>query len=152
MAEIIKRDAYGIEIYREEVIRDMDTTFKLELRDRVTLIRDNSGTGKTVLADAMRNVIGNEESELGESKYHVIDSKANLNMIKQLKGKLILIDEADQILSKEVVNYINSDIVNDYIIIARKTWGLEGTLNALGKLSRKGNEITIAYEFNVLGW
>lgn len=98
--------------------------FDLELRTNLTLIDSNSGTGKTMTFNAIKesNISLNEQHKI---KYFSIkDVKSNsLEQIREdiinTKGKLIIIDDADVLLDNAVRRHIAFDVENQYVVIGR---------------------------------
>ena len=96
--------------------------FDLELRTNLTLIGSNSGTGKTMTFNAIKesSISLNEQHKI---KYFSIkDVKSNsLEQIREdiinTKGKLIIIDDADIILDDITRRNIAFDVENQYIIL-----------------------------------
>lgn len=99
-----------------------EISFDLELRTNLTLIDSNSGTGKTMTFNAIKesNISLNEQHKI---KYFSIkDVKSNsLEQIREdiinTKGKLIIIDDSDIILDNVTRQHIAFDIENQYIIL-----------------------------------
>lgn len=103
-----------------------EISFDLELRTNLTLIESNSGTGKTMTFNAIK------ESSISLNEQHKVkyisikDVKSNsLEQIREdiinTNGKLIIIDDADIILDNVTRQHIAFDIENQYIVIGRVT-------------------------------
>ena len=106
----------------------LNNRFNLDLKENITIIGGNSGTGKTLLVRAVKNdmLIKGIKSE-----YEIID-KLNTpteeefkQKINNLKDKVIVIDNADRYLNKEIIKWINLDSRNRYILMGRAVSGVE---------------------------
>lgn len=152
---VIGKDGNGIDIIKLiEFIGD-DITFKLELRNRITVIRDVSGAGKTLIYNNIREYSNYQESNGGKREYIVISTRKEWdNLDKNVGGNVIVLDEADFILDEALVEYINNDVDNYYIITTRKNWELRGSINSLGKIKydRESKTVGIEYIKSVPGW
>lgn len=132
--------------------------FELQMRGRKTIVKGNSGTGKTLIVKRLTDIIENEDvNGLKVSEYSadniVILDRRNISMLQFIKGKLIIIDRADLILTDEkVIEFINADFDNRYLIFARHPMGLRITPNYVGDLYREGKTIRLKYKFDVVGW
>lgn len=97
--------------------------FELDLRGSVTVIEGNSGTGKTLLA---RAVYTNQENY---AKKHggyaeVVDYRNYYALDKVLKSyngsnNLLIVDNADDFITREQVEYMDADRHNHYILMLR---------------------------------
>lgn len=68
-------------------------------------------------------------------------------MLKQISNKLIIIDEADTLLTNEICDYINSDLFNgnQYLIMSRAINKLAASPHSIGRFIRNEDSITSDY-------
>lgn len=152
---IVGTDKDGIGIIKVIEIIGNDITFKIELRNKLTVIRDVSGTGKTLLSNNIRDYSNYQESKGEKREYIVINTRKEWEKLDRgVQDTVIIIDEADFILDEEAVEYINNDVDNYYIIMTRKNWGLRGSINSLGKIKhdRESKTVGIEYIKSIPGW
>lgn len=123
--------------------------FKLELRGRITIITGESSTGKTYLFNLLK-----EAKQQGLTDNIEIITKDNVNLIKEMEHKLIVIDNAEKVLSDKDVKFINSidGTLNRYLIMTRTSLGLDATPNHYAEFVTKGKETTTHYDFSIKGW
>ena len=119
-----------------------DSEFKLKFDDRLTLISGNSGSGKSIMFRAFRNKSG-EDSRI--ECFDGIDIKKRdiCKEIGQLKNKVIVIDNADSMLSLEQRAEIALDTRNQYIIISHHSEGYCPGRNSLRELMVKNNKASL---------
>jgi ABC-type transporter Mla maintaining outer membrane lipid asymmetry ATPase subunit MlaF len=103
-------------------------SYDLELNGNIAVVGGDSGTGKTFLCKLIkeRKKLAETSSEVtfvGNIEVFDLDSgPPSLDVLKALKNKLVVIDEADILLdgSVEVLNNINDDYIrNHYLIFSR---------------------------------
>ena len=131
--------------------------FSLELKERVVVIKGDSGSGKTLLVKAIKAL---ERTKVGGDLYRVIDNPLEFNkdefeyLIKNYNGKIIVIDNADTSLNKELIEVINSDDKNRYIIIGRALWDLKVTPNGVSEMvyNKENGEFNLYYALYREGW
>ena len=105
-------------------IHTKHTSFEvnLNLESNITFISGDSGTGKSALYSFLEE-LATENKQIRCFNY--LDyKKLYKNSIKQSKGKLFIIDNADILLDDNIRNYIALDEKNQYIIIGRNPTGL----------------------------
>lgn len=131
--------------------------FEIELRKRITIIRGDSATGKSLMVKAIEAM----ELEKGESEYVVLnyrDSKTGytnfVKMLKDLKGKIIVIDNADIVLDTDMRDFISQDHYNRYIIVGRITRGIKTTPNSLAEIyyDEGDNKFKLSYKYDKKRW
>ena len=94
----------------------------LELTNNITFIIGDSGTGKSAVFSFLQELAA-EDSSI--KCYNYLDKSAGYKTaIKRMKGKLIIIDNADILLDDDMRHYISLDAQNQYIIIGRDPTGL----------------------------
>lgn len=94
----------------------------LELQYNVTFVVGDSGTGKSAVFSFLREMAA--ENKTIKCFNYLDKSKGYKNAIKQSKGKLFVIDNADLLLDDTIRRYIAMDEKNQYIIIGRNPTGL----------------------------
>lgn len=127
----------------------------LQLRGNRTIITGESATGKTLLCTKIMNIQGDKNvyNKYNADNIVVLSDNINTEALKKLKNKLIIIDRFEQNLnSQDIIEYINNDKNNKYLIITREAPGIEITPNHVAELQYKNNEFTLNYRFNVKGW
>ena len=131
-------------------------TFDFKLRRHITIIAGNSSTGKSLfystlektVADYNANNISNNQFDY--SKVVLFNAKCNLSLVdilKPLKGYLIVLDNFDYLRGKypDIMDFINRDIDNQFIIIGRRIAGLFTDIHAVSSLHQENNTFTLDY-------
>lgn len=131
---------------------DNGSKFILTLRDGITQLKGESGVGKTYLCKQIEKI-----QSQGNSKYKadgiVIANKNNIKYIlENSKQKLIIVDNAHLVLTDDLVDIINMDENNRYLIITRVSIGLEISPNHQADMILTNNLATLKYRFSVKGW
>lgn len=131
--------------------------FDLQLRGNITLIRGDSGTGKTLLVKSIEGIIGsgaNSVDYLGG-----VDVSNIITITKSLNGfnfeddeKLVIMDRADFFLSDEVVERIRGCRKLRFLIFARGSYDFFISPNQIGVFVDNGNTVSIKYDFSKKGW
>jgi len=119
--------------------------FDLVFHDTITIIGGESGVGKTVLFKALENdsILGNIEAIC--LNYDDITSDIIDIILDSAKNKLIVIDNANVILTPEQMFKISIDKNNQYIIFAHSIQGLHPTEKNIAELKVKNNKGTLEY-------
>ena len=127
--------------------------FEFHLRGKVTIVNGLSATGKTYLCRYVKEIQQDLNSDFGTEFGNVflLDSE-NKNCIYDQSGKLIIVDRAELILTDDIVNFINSDNSNRYLIFSRGLTGIRVTPNYFATIERDGDKYTLKYEFSERGW
>lgn len=115
-------------------IKTKHTSFEVDLRLvlNVTFISGDSGTGKSALYSFLQEYAA--ENKNVRCFNYLDQKKAYKNSIKQSKGKLFVIDNADILLDDDMRRYIAFDDKNQYIIIGRNPSGLQLTVDEIFEL------------------
>ncbi len=125
-------------------IKTKHTSFdvNLSLDNNVTFIQGDSGVGKSAVYSFI------EELSVTDKRLKCLNyldiNKGYKNQIKQSKGKLFVIDNADILLDDALRGYIAFDSNNQYVIIGRNPKGLQINLSEVYKLvssSRDGRTL-----------
>ena len=126
-------------------IQTKHTSFEVNLRlnSNVTFISGDSGTGKSALYSFLEEYAA-ENKNVRCFNYLDLNKKTYKGSIKQSKGKLFVIDNADILLDDSMRSYIAFDDKNQYIIIGRNPTGLQLTVDEIYELqSEMMNGITL---------
>ncbi|MCM1025766.1 MAG: ABC transporter ATP-binding protein [Roseburia sp.] len=109
--------------------------------NNLTLLTGPSATGKTVVFLCIKECMALNSSIVC---FNYLDYQRNIHeILKQTRGKLIVIDNADILLNDEARKYISTDGNNQYLIIGRNPKNLFATKENLFELvSKKEGEIT----------
>lgn len=104
--------------------------FKFE--NNITILTGFSGTGKTASFTFIREQMALNSDILC---INYLDYQKDIKkIISEVKGKLIVIDNADILLNDEVRKYISLDAENQYLIIGRNPSNLFATKENLYEL------------------
>ena len=105
--------------------RYVQCCFDLELKSNLTFISSKSATGKTFLFHALEAWSLSHPEENILCLCHNDRIKMDISeKIKTCRNMMIVIDNADIILTDEIRKYIALDIRNQYVIIGRIVEGL----------------------------
>lgn len=133
--------------------------FDLELRGNIVVIEGESGSGKSFLVKTILSKQGvpgifniNNETNLENVVCINYYNKGLISNISRFRGKLVIIDNADILLSQTVADYIAQDMHNQYLIYSRG--GLEFYIspNYYASIERHGKRFELKYKFSVPGW
>lgn len=110
--------------------------------NNITILTGDSGTGKTAAFSFIKECMALNPDIVC---LNYLDFKKNIiSIIKSLKKKLIVIDNADVLLGDDIRKYIALDDKNQYVIIGRNPKNLFATKENLFELvSEKQGEQTI---------
>lgn len=113
--------------------------------NNITILTGDSGTGKTVAFSFIKECMAVNPKIFCLDYF---DYQKNLKeIIGQINGKLIIIDNADILLDDDTRKYISLDDKNQYLIIGRNPRNLFTTKeNFFGLVSKKVGEQT---EFSI---
>lgn len=124
-------------------IQTRHTSYEVDfaLEANVTFIIGDSGTGKSAVFSFLQELAA-EDKRI--KCFNYLDQKKNYkSAIRQSKGKLFIIDNADILLDDALRWYIATDGQNQYIIIGRNPTGLMLNQDEIMELSsQKKGEIT----------
>ena len=115
-------------------IKTKHTSFEVDLKleYNVTFVSGDSGTGKSALFSFLQEYAAENKNV---RCFNYLDQKKSYkNSIKQSKGKLFVIDNADILLDDDMRRYIAFDDKNQYIIIGRNPKGLQLTVDEIFEL------------------
>lgn len=134
-------------------------SFRIELRDRITIILGDSATGKTLLVSTMRKVkqgilSNNDFDDSALSSVYIFSDNDLVDSLKVLNNKIIVIDRADIVFNVQpsLMDLIKFDYNNQYIIIGRGNFDLDLTPNNFATLKTIDGVVLTDYSFNEKGW
>lgn len=108
-----------------------------EFTNNITILMGDSGTGKTLVFEIIRECMAINSKILC---LNYLDYQKNIKaIISQIKGKLIVIDNADILLNDDTRKYISLDDKNQYLILGRNPRNLFATKENLFELESKKN-------------
>lgn len=149
---------------QEIKIDNEQNSVDIKLRGSTVVIRGASATGKSLLVGAIKRQIAKLKARKNGfdalySNIVIFDyQNEKISDIRNCVGKLIILDNADELLSdaSDIVEFINNDIDNQYIVIGRTIKGLNVTPNYIGHINIEQGEtrniITIEYDFTEGSW
>jgi hypothetical protein len=134
--------------------------FSLLLRPRVTIIRGNSATGKTLLWKTIETIKRTEKEitvAQSVSDIELVNRYTDEDKIEKILssgGKLIIIDNADMLFRNLpwLAESITDSTDNHFLIFSRDTANLGVTPNHYGELKIADQTVTVDYAFSVKGW
>ena len=104
----------------------------------ITFVTGDAGTGKSLVFTFLREMSAENKNI---KCFNYLDKAKNYKTaIKQSKGKLIIIDNADLLLDDAMRQYIAMDDKNQYIIIGRNPTGLELTQDEINELKSENRD------------
>lgn len=112
----------------------------------ITILTGDSGQGKTAVFSFLREDAAKNTKLLC---YNYLDYQKNIfEEIKQSEGKLIVIDNADLLLTDELRKYISLDGKNQYLLIGRNPRNLFATRDNIFELvsQRDGEKVLFTIE------
>lgn len=133
-------------------IKGQNFEIKIPIFFKNTIIRGNSGTGKTFFVNILHSLISEEalrdsvKSNIDFDNTIVVRNKSDIMEIKETdSNKIIVLDRADTYLNKKLVDFINNS-KNTFIIMTRcdgASGDIDSTINAHLELkSSKTNGFT----------
>ena len=143
-------------------ITNQGMKFNLELKKRITVLRGDSATGKTLMYNAISNRELRDGIEKGGSVYRTYNYKDYIDRgrgfilkdIENLREKVIVIDNSDMVLTDKLINFINYDSHNRYILIGRSLTEIKTTPNGVAEIyfDKDDNEFKLYYKYNSRRW
>ena len=113
--------------------------FKLAIKDNLTLIGGQSGSGKTLLFEAFQSdSVLNENSNITCINY-TTDKEIISETLKKSSGKLFVIDNADIILNRDQRFNISLDKKNQYIVFTHSLYGFKPSASSIAELIVENN-------------
>lgn len=103
--------------------------------NNITILMGDSGTGKTATFSFIRECMAIDSRILCLN--YLDYQKDIMTIISNTQGKLIVIDNADILLSDDIRKYISLDDKNQYLIIGRNPQNLFATKEKMFELVNK---------------
>ena len=103
--------------------------------NNITILMGDSGTGKTATFSFIRECMAIDSRILCLN--YLDYQKDIMTIVSNTQGKLIVIDDADILLSDDIRKYISLDDKNQYLIIGRNPKNLFATKENLFELVNK---------------
>ena len=105
---------------------------------RVTVIGGDSSSGKSFIKSTVRKVYNTRGK--GIVVVYDYESPIDLDMLKALKNRLVIMDNVDLLLPKieGLREYINKDFDNQYLFFMREDHGINANVNNYAELFTKG--------------
>lgn len=128
-------------------------TFDLKLRGHLVQVDGASGTGKTLLFNTINDIrnfyLNNKMEDINVFAYDI--NSITIDKLKSIKNSLIVVDRCN-LLSPDLVSYINSDKNNTYIVLGRGNLGFNLSPNYFATLVTCNNTVSLNYDFSEVGW
>ena len=129
--------------------------FSFDLKNDIIVVNGDSGTGKSMFCDVLNNT---RKMTAKNSLKDVVtvfneDNPLEIGFLFRKKKHLFVIDNADILLTDEIVDHIAYDINNQYLIFARGPWCFQITPNCFAEVIF--NDGLKKYElkyFKIPGW
>ena len=128
-------------IYNKIAFQADPFSYDLVFEDRITLVGGDSGTGKTVLYDMLK-----QTEEYNAIKLFNYKSEDVLEKLKQCRNNFVVIDNADILMDDEVRRFINFEFSNQYMLFLRNCDGLNVSDKSFKVMKFKSNRITLEEE------
>lgn len=134
--------------------------FDIKMRGNKNIVGENSGTGKTLLWNSIKNRKELEErkaTDISVANITLFNRNSDLdkmiNTIQNVKENLIIIDHADLLLREKqnIISQIICDMSNKYLIFSRNI-NFKISPNYYGYFKRDDKRITLEYKWNMEGW
>ena len=103
------------------LLRNRGNVFDFDLHGNIVTISGDSGTGKSLFFKAVEENYhrGRDNKLIPISEVMVNDIEIFKQIVKNNSNKIIVIDNAEVILDDNLIDIINKDRYNNYIIIGR---------------------------------
>lgn len=130
--------------------------FNLKFKGDKTIVSGESATGKTFICTSLDRLIKDKNNSLkpysADNIFILTDD--NYERLSLQEKKLIIIDRAEFVIDEDIVNFINRDKKNRYLIFLRKAMGIELSPNHFAELKRDEStkETVLDYQFDIKGW
>lgn len=131
-------------IYKNITFKAAPFSYDLEFEDRITLVGGDSGTGKTILYEMLKDLRLTDEYKA--IKLFNYQSDNLLESIEKCRNSFIVIDNADILINDEVRRFINFEVSNQYMLFIRNCDGLNVSDKSFKVLKLDNNRITLEEE------
>lgn len=147
------QQVYDWDTNKISFISSGDLKFDLELRGEKNIVSGTSASGKTLLCNIIAGIKGDLNSvKQYEATNIYLANQNSLEGIRAQENKLIIMDRADLLLDAGMVDFINHDYKNRYLLFLRKPMGLEITPNHFAEMVFSDDTFKLRYLFSVGGW
>lgn len=128
--------------------------FNLELRMGITFVYGDSAVGKSLFYSTLQDY--KLYNKLSSNTDNTLDRVVLFNYshmlplidsLKLLKGNLIVLDNFDYLRREDsnIVDYINTDFDNQYLLFGRRLNGLLLETNCVAKMIKTDNIVSLQY-------
>lgn len=131
---------------RSYKVKNGGVEFHLKFKHNITLISGKSGVGKTLLFEAIK-----QETMLGDNRFLTINADEFINgtidfLLENNRDKVIVIDNADAILSYKHKFNIARDNKRQYIIFAHSVNGFYAVDSMIATLHVENGKGWLSYD------
>ena len=129
-------------------------TVDFDLRPPITIIRGNTGSGKSLFWQWFGDQKDLPENSAKYANIEFLNQRSDTSSIIGKTGKIFIIDNADILFRKhpEVVEHIALDRDNQYVIMCRRVYDLDVSPNHYAVVAENDNIFTLQYQSSVEGW
>ena len=145
--------------WEKNVIHVQDTLeneFEFQLRGNIVIVDGASATGKSMFTSIVSALTLNNVYTDDELQNVIVIDKNTKERILNQKRKLIIIDRAEYVFDNtedsNIIEFINSDISNRYLLFARGPLDIHISPNYYAEIVRENNKFILEYAFNIKGW
>lgn len=132
------------------MVRKGNVIYKIKVERKVSVIRDSSGTGKTLLCDNIEESedIGSKVKKICDENYNVVTLTSQMFKtieIKNMKPTVFFVDEFTHIPSTHEFAKMVMDSKHYFVIMTRKTTSfcqIPYSCHCVYELKKIGNELT----------
>lgn len=127
-------------IYRNITFKAEPFSYNFEFEDRITLIGGDSGSGKTLFCEKLR------EQMISNVKVFNYESVNFEKTLSECENCLVVIDNAACLVTEEVKKLINFNRSNQYVLMLQNCDGLNVSDKSFKLLRCVGDTITLVDE------
>ena len=130
--------------------------FKLELYGTVTIVKGNSGIGKSLMCEIARQMKKSRPKK--DLKIEIFDltnkKDFSIEILSKYKNRLIIVDDANFLVYGDILKYILMDDDNYYILFRRDNYDVKLSPNYYASLSddKKNGIFELKYECSNKRW
>lgn len=122
--------------------------YDLEFQGQITVLGGDGATGKTFLYNKLVKLQNLPEYSYLRTFNH--STKDFCERLRECHNNLVIIDNADILLTDSDKDFINWSLDNQFLIIAYDVRGLNVGIEALKELKQEGHHITFKGQFDGL--
>ena len=128
-------------------------SYHLHIRKDIVIVNGVSASGKTMLCHLIEDAKKDKNPVmLNDVSNIIVLNSDNLPLLTGYDRKLIIIDEAHLILTKEDIDFVNCSTNLRFLIFDRVPIGLNTTPNAKADMVCENGVFQLNYRYNVKGW